>query len=54
MTLARDFQQTVTLRVERDAEFAKALLDEAATLFLSGEPDANWSMPRWGLSSWPR
>lgn len=40
MTLARDFQQTVTLRVERDAEFAKALLDEAATLFLSGEPDA--------------
>jgi DNA-binding phage protein len=27
-------------RVERDPEFAKALLDEAATLFLSGEPDA--------------
>ncbi len=26
-------------RVERDPEFAKALLDEAATLFLSGEPE---------------
>ena len=36
MTLARDFQQTVTLRVERDAEFAKALLDEAAYKELVG------------------
>ncbi|MDP1934751.1 MAG: transcriptional regulator [Nitrosomonas sp.] len=26
-------------RIERDPEFAKALLDEAATLFLSGEPE---------------
>lgn len=26
-------------RVERDPEFAKALLDEAATLILSGEPE---------------
>ena len=40
MTLTRDFKQTVVARVERDPEFAKALLDEAATLFLSGEPDA--------------
>jgi len=40
MTLTRDFKQTVVERVERDPEFAKALLDEAATLFLSGEPDA--------------
>jgi DNA-binding phage protein len=39
MTLTRDFKQTVVERVERDPEFAKALLDEAATLFLSGEPD---------------
>ena len=40
MTLTRDFKQTVVERVERDPDFAKALLDEAATLFLSGEPDA--------------
>jgi DNA-binding phage protein len=39
MTLTRDFKQTVVARVERDPAFAKALLDEAATLFLSGEPD---------------
>lgn len=40
MPLTRDFKQTVIERVERDPAFAKALLDEAATLFLSGEPDA--------------
>jgi DNA-binding phage protein len=40
MTLTRDFKQTVVERVERDPDFAKALLDEAATLFLSGEPAA--------------
>jgi DNA-binding phage protein len=40
MTLTRDFKQTVVDRVVRDPAFAKALLDEAATLFLSGEPDA--------------
>lgn len=40
MTLTRDFKQTVVERVQRDPDFAKALLDEAATLFLSGEPDA--------------
>ena len=40
MTLTRDFKQTVVERVERDPAFAKALLDKAATLFLSGEPDA--------------
>lgn len=39
MTLTRDFKQTVANRVARDPAFAKALLDEAATLFLSGEPD---------------
>ncbi len=39
MTPTRDFKQTVVERVERDPDFAKALLDEAATLFLSGEPD---------------
>lgn len=40
MTLTRGFKQTVVERVERDPAFAKALLDEAATLFLSGESDA--------------
>ena len=38
MELMRDFKKTVVARVERDPAFAKALLDEAATLFLSGEP----------------
>ncbi len=40
MTLTRDFKLSVVDRMQRDPEFAKALLDEAATLFLSGEPDA--------------
>jgi DNA-binding phage protein len=33
------FKETVLKRVERDAAFAQALLDEAATLFLNGEPE---------------
>jgi len=39
MALTRDFKQTVSERVERDPAFAQALLDEAATLFLNGEPE---------------
>ncbi|MDP3852204.1 DNA-binding protein [Phenylobacterium sp.] len=39
MALTRDFKQTVTERVAREPEFAKALLDEAAMLFLNGEPE---------------
>ena len=39
MALTRNFKQTVIERIDRDPEFAKALLDEAATLFLSGEPE---------------
>ena len=39
MALTRDFKKTIVARVERDPAFAKALLDEAATLFLSGEPE---------------
>lgn len=39
MTLSRDFKHTVIERVERDPAFAKSMLDEAATLFLNGEPD---------------
>ena len=38
MGLTRNFKKTVVARVERDPAFAKALLNEAATLFLSGEP----------------
>ena len=39
MALTRNFKQTVVARVESDPAFSKALLDEAATLFLSGEPE---------------
>jgi DNA-binding phage protein len=39
MALTRDFKQTVVERVARDPAFAKAMLDEAATLFLNGEPE---------------
>src|SRR3984893_6586310 len=38
MTLTQDFKLTVAQRVRRDPDFAKALLEEAATLFLNGEP----------------
>lgn len=40
MALTRDYKQTIIERVERDLAFAKALLDEAATLSLNGEPVA--------------
>lgn len=40
MALTRDFRKTVVARVERDPKFTQALLDEAATLFLNGEPEA--------------
>ncbi|MEO8101615.1 MAG: transcriptional regulator [Betaproteobacteria bacterium] len=40
MPLTRDYKEAVVARVARDPDFAKALLDEAATLFLTGEPDA--------------
>jgi DNA-binding phage protein len=39
MALTRDYKETVTQRVDADPLFAKALLDEAATLFLNGEPE---------------
>jgi len=39
MALTCDFKATVVARVERDPKFAQALLDEAATLFLNGEPE---------------
>lgn len=39
MALTRDFKQTVVQRAQRDPAFAQSLLDEAVTLFLSGEPE---------------
>ncbi|MGB7213339.1 MAG: hypothetical protein WBC97_12020 [Gemmatimonadales bacterium] len=39
MALTRDFKATIAARLRRDPGFAKALLDEAATAFLNGEPD---------------
>ncbi len=39
MARTRNFKDTVTQRVQTDPAFAKALLDEAATLFLNGEPE---------------
>ena len=37
MALTRNFKKTVIQRVQSDASFAQALLDEAATLFLNGD-----------------
>jgi len=39
MALTRDFKLTILERVEREPAFARALLDEAVSLFLNGEPD---------------
>ncbi len=39
MVLTRNFKDTVIQRVQSDSAFAQALLDEAATLFLNGEPE---------------
>ncbi|MEO7954048.1 MAG: transcriptional regulator [Polaromonas sp.] len=39
MALTRNFKETVIQRVQDDSSFAQALLDEAATLFLNGEPE---------------
>ena len=39
MALTRNFKQTVVERVNRDPAFARALLDAATRLFLSGESE---------------
>lgn len=39
MALTRDFKETVKARAARDPAFARAMLDEAATAFLNGEPE---------------
>jgi len=38
VALTREFKRTVVERVERDPAFGHAMLDEAATEFLNGEP----------------
>jgi len=40
MALTRDFKETVAARAQNDPAFAQALLDEAITLFVNGEPDS--------------
>lgn len=37
--ITRDFKQTIQERVQSDKEFAVALLNEATSLFLNGEPE---------------
>ncbi len=39
MGLTKAFKRTVVGRIQRDPDFAKALLDEASALFLNGEPE---------------
>ena len=39
MTITRSYKKSVCQRVQSDSSFAQALLDEAATLFLNGEPE---------------
>ena len=39
MALTRSFRETVVDRVRREPAFGRHLLDEAATLFLNGEPE---------------
>ena len=40
MALTRSFKETVVARVQNDPAFALALLDEAITLFVNGEPES--------------
>jgi len=39
MSITRDYKDTINERVVNDPVFTAALLDEAITLFLNGEPD---------------
>ena len=39
MRLTRNLKETITNRVKLEPEFVLALLNEAATLFLNGEPN---------------
>jgi DNA-binding phage protein len=39
MALTREYKETIRERVQKDPEFARALLNEALTLFFNGEPE---------------
>lgn len=39
MSITRDYKETINERVQKDPTFTAALLDEAITLFLNGEPE---------------
>ena len=39
MALTRDYKQTIRARAERDPDFATALMNEAVSAFLNGEPE---------------
>ncbi|MDD1968832.1 transcriptional regulator [Pseudomonas putida] len=39
MALTRSYKETINERIKQDPIFAQGLLDEAATLFLNGEPE---------------
>jgi len=39
MSLTRDYSETINSRIQCDPAFAQALLDEAVSLFLNGEPE---------------
>ena len=39
MVITRDYKDTINERVSKDPAFTAALLDEAITLFLNGEPE---------------
>jgi len=39
MAITRDFKETINKRAQNDPAFATALLDEAISLFLNGEPE---------------
>ena len=39
MAITRDFKRSIAERAGRDPAFARAMLDEAATLFLNDEPE---------------
>lgn len=45
MTLTRDPQETIAARANADPTFAKALLDEATTLYLEGDADTAKIVP---------
>lgn len=39
MALTRDYKETITERGQQDPEFAAALMNEAVSLIVNGEPD---------------